>query len=311
MVEPIIVSCSCGRRFQAKPELAGKRLSCPACGCPISIPLAGTEPLHTSAPAADDDPLGFGPLASSSGIPSVGGRLLTTPGTGRGNYRTTSRRGWPTAKTALWIAFGVGGGLLALLFLVVTLRVVVGITKGHAPLPETPAQTKETQGPQMFENPLDGYRVELPGPPVRKMQTLRTPSGSKNISETRFERGNVDRGNGERFWVCRHPFNLPPLRIGQTLDVDALLEVGFEGSKTTFRRNFHFHGHPARETTFEGSRAGHTYVSRARVIVTGNAIYEVQWLASPAKPESEEVRRLFDTFEFTTPQMPLPEHAIR
>lgn len=34
----ISVSCSCGKSFKAKPALAGKKVACPACKAPISIP---------------------------------------------------------------------------------------------------------------------------------------------------------------------------------------------------------------------------------------------------------------------------------
>jgi dienelactone hydrolase len=41
----IEVSCRCGRRFAAKPELAGQRVSCPACGAGLVIPRPPAAPL--------------------------------------------------------------------------------------------------------------------------------------------------------------------------------------------------------------------------------------------------------------------------
>lgn len=35
---PIVVQCACGGKFQAKDELAGKRLNCPSCKSPIQVP---------------------------------------------------------------------------------------------------------------------------------------------------------------------------------------------------------------------------------------------------------------------------------
>jgi hypothetical protein len=43
----IPVACTCGKRFRAKPELAGKRVRCPSCQSPIQIPSA-----ETAAPAS-------------------------------------------------------------------------------------------------------------------------------------------------------------------------------------------------------------------------------------------------------------------
>ncbi|MCL4205254.1 MAG: prolyl oligopeptidase family serine peptidase [Pirellulaceae bacterium] len=41
----IEVSCRCGRRFAAKPELAGQRVKCPACGAGLVIPRPAAAPL--------------------------------------------------------------------------------------------------------------------------------------------------------------------------------------------------------------------------------------------------------------------------
>lgn len=49
----IQVTCQCGKSFNAKPELAGRRVKCPACGSPLQIPAL-------SVPSRDDDPLGLG-----------------------------------------------------------------------------------------------------------------------------------------------------------------------------------------------------------------------------------------------------------
>jgi len=39
---PISVACQCGQKFQAKESLAGKRVKCPDCSEPISIPAEST-----------------------------------------------------------------------------------------------------------------------------------------------------------------------------------------------------------------------------------------------------------------------------
>jgi hypothetical protein len=48
----IVVTCTCGKPLSAQPHLAGKRVRCPACGQPISIPTP--SPTATSAPPAND-----------------------------------------------------------------------------------------------------------------------------------------------------------------------------------------------------------------------------------------------------------------
>ncbi len=49
---PIRVSCQCGAAFQAKDELAGKRVRCPKCGQPLAIPAPAKKP---AAPAPLED----------------------------------------------------------------------------------------------------------------------------------------------------------------------------------------------------------------------------------------------------------------
>ena len=51
---PIVVGCRCGQRFQELDELAGRRVSCPACGQPLAIPSTN------AASAAIGDPLDLG-----------------------------------------------------------------------------------------------------------------------------------------------------------------------------------------------------------------------------------------------------------
>ncbi|OHB66210.1 MAG: hypothetical protein A2V70_12275 [Planctomycetes bacterium RBG_13_63_9] len=41
-VQPIPITCSCGKKFRARADLAGKRVKCPACGQALAIPGAGT-----------------------------------------------------------------------------------------------------------------------------------------------------------------------------------------------------------------------------------------------------------------------------
>ena len=49
---PIPVACACGAKFAAKDELAGKRVKCPKCSQPLTIPAAGAAAAGASAAAA-------------------------------------------------------------------------------------------------------------------------------------------------------------------------------------------------------------------------------------------------------------------
>jgi hypothetical protein len=62
----IATTCPCGKKYQVKEELAGKRVKCPACGDAFEVPLPPVDPLE----APSSDPLGLGsgdPLGLGSG----------------------------------------------------------------------------------------------------------------------------------------------------------------------------------------------------------------------------------------------------
>jgi ribosomal protein S27AE len=49
---PIKIACQCGQGFQAPDNLAGKKVRCPKCGNPLSIPAANRQPPAGQKPAA-------------------------------------------------------------------------------------------------------------------------------------------------------------------------------------------------------------------------------------------------------------------
>lgn len=49
------ISCSCGKKYAAKPELAGKRVRCPACRGEFVVPAPDQAPPVAAVVAADED----------------------------------------------------------------------------------------------------------------------------------------------------------------------------------------------------------------------------------------------------------------
>jgi len=67
------VGCVCGARLEAKPELAGRRVQCPRCGQPLSIPHAQpTQPIKVAC--------GCGKMFAAE--PRLAGQSLKCPGCG-------------------------------------------------------------------------------------------------------------------------------------------------------------------------------------------------------------------------------------
>src|SRR3954468_8440602 len=56
---PIVVACSCGKRFRAPDSAAGRRGKCPGCGGPIEVP-------RPTPPSLEDDPFGDVGLTAAS-----------------------------------------------------------------------------------------------------------------------------------------------------------------------------------------------------------------------------------------------------
>ena len=104
---PISVRCTCGKSFQAKDELSGKRVRCPSCGGAIEIPFAAT---------ASDDPLGLGNFGGA--MPWQAAPVPGASSYGQaGVYRATTAakpKAQGNSNLALWIGLGVGGVLAIL-----------------------------------------------------------------------------------------------------------------------------------------------------------------------------------------------------
>ncbi len=56
---PIAATCACGKKLQVKDELAGKKVRCPNCKQPLTIPAAKPAPPKAPAPAVSS-PFGGG-----------------------------------------------------------------------------------------------------------------------------------------------------------------------------------------------------------------------------------------------------------
>lgn len=93
--------CQCGKSFQAKAELAGKRVKCPACGGVFTVPDVSPQ----LSPA--DDPLGLDGVDLSAPTTPTGGQYLAP-------HQGTSQDG-STNRTVLLLCLGIGGAVVLLL----------------------------------------------------------------------------------------------------------------------------------------------------------------------------------------------------
>ncbi len=69
--QPIAVSCQCGQRFQAPPQMAGKHAKCPSCGSVLSIPSASSvQESQVNLGAQQTDPLAAASANTLLGSPA-------------------------------------------------------------------------------------------------------------------------------------------------------------------------------------------------------------------------------------------------
>ena len=109
---PIVVACRCGQRFRAIDELAGKCVTCPACGQPLAIPPANAP----SAPVGD--PLDLGDLSRLEQSAAASGPLGLAGGDPRriGVPAYAARHAQPEESLNRWliVAMCVAGGVVLL-----------------------------------------------------------------------------------------------------------------------------------------------------------------------------------------------------
>ena len=289
------VACPCGGRFQAPAQLAGRRVSCPACGKPIDVPALADSSLDAAALAMQSLPA-TNPLRRPAAAVSS----------------AVARRPVPLG---LWIGLGVGGAALVLV-LVILLALW---NAGQRLIAENMAKEKERQaarqaaglapeqpatkadGPQVYESPTGHFSVEFPGKPRREF-VRNTELGGLSHWEAKFTVGDFSRGRGEQYLVTE-TIGSPKVKDGKIeaaltdlVNITAGVDVGRGRILTTTELTAP--GQRGREVTYESqTRQGGRVSGRYRVLITDREIISLEWVAAPAKAEPAEVARFFDSFK--------------
>jgi hypothetical protein len=171
---PIPVGCQCGKRFQAKDELAGKKVKCPGCGNVLTIP----QPQPAGIAGGIDDLFGPGggdPLFNSGSMAANGMGGAGMPGSA-GPPRPRRKKG----PNMVLIAGIAGGGVGLLLILVVVLVVVLGGRRGGNDVAVNPAPVVPAAAATV--EPITGASTAPPPPtgnaPAVDITTGATPPPS-------------------------------------------------------------------------------------------------------------------------------------
>ena len=155
-MQPIPVTCSCGKKFRAKTELAGKRVECPACGQALAIPRAGP-----AAGTAPSKPLDLDQLMAAETA------AVTLPRVPLGPSKK-SKKGTDGSNTGLIVGLSVGAGAVVL---VLVLVVVLWSSGDNAELAKEGTQPG-TQPSESVEAPLSPS-----APPPGAADVPAAPSG--------------------------------------------------------------------------------------------------------------------------------------
>ena len=275
-------------------------MKCPACGQPIDVP-ALADPLEAAGlamqtlPAAN--PLGR-PLASA--VSPAGAR--------------------PAVPRAVWIALGVGGGLVALL-----LVVAIGLwTAGQRLIAHNMELERQRQvaqaaaggqpaapqnGPQIYQTPAGRLTVEFPGRPKREL-VRNSESGrlSQPHWEASYDIGEFLKFRGEQFLVIEKPrskkLTEAQMEAGLTELVNITANIDVGRGRLLSSLDISQAGYRGREVTYEyTAKSGGRVSGRYRVLFTDRELISIEWVAAPGKAETPEVKRFFDSFQLA------PGHA--
>lgn len=190
--------CSCGKQYQVKAELAGKRVKCPACQGILQVPQA--------APPPQPDPLDLGALdLGSLGVGVTPQPTLPSmPNHGTYNYGAPSPAQFMSAPRPTAVAAPKKGSSLARMVLIIggaaggVLLLVCGLCGfgmylAVRPPPVSPAALQ----------PFDVTAVGLPTFPERGAPT--TVEGNVQFHEIQLGQADGQPGHGRLLWLYLPP----------------------------------------------------------------------------------------------------------
>jgi len=206
----------------------------------------------------------------------------------------------------LWIALGVGGGLVLLVLAVLLGLRTIGErlqAEAVAKAAQRPPAGQAAAGPQVYTSPTRRFSVEFPGPPKRELVRTSEPGRlSQSHWEASYEIGEFLQFRGEHFLVMEKSRNkkLTDAQIDagltELVNVTANIDVG--RGRLLSSLDVSQPGYRGREVTFEyTAKSGGRVSGRYRVLITDREIISIEWVSAPAKPETAEVARFFDSFQ--------------
>jgi hypothetical protein len=139
----LVVTCSCGQSFRAQPQLAGKRVQCPACGSPLQIPLL--------PPAPSADPLGLGGLNEWEMGTPLPRAPVSRPLPTQRSYGPARKKRRIRINSRVWVvAGGVLAGVVACVLVLWGAWFAVGLIRSPQAVFETAKSAAEREDWETF-----------------------------------------------------------------------------------------------------------------------------------------------------------------
>ena len=284
------VACACGRRLEAPAQLAGKRVKCPACGQPIDVPAL--------ADSLDSAGLAMQALPAANPL-------------GKPAAAASSPAGRKPLPLGLWIGLGVGGGVLVLvlvagLSLWMSLQRMIAENRAQVAARAAANQAAGQPaaplvGPQVYQTPAGRLTVEFPGRPRREL-VRSSDRGGLSHWEAELTLGDFLQGRGEQFLAMEQPLarKLADEKIEAALANLVAVTAHTDDSRGRIVTTLDISqpGYRGREVTYEyTTKSGGRVSGRYRVLITDREIISIEWVAAPAKAETAEVAKFFDSFQ--------------
>jgi hypothetical protein len=265
-------------------------VKCPGCGQAIDVPPLTGSPLDSAGLAMQ----ALAPAASPLGRPAS----VSSPASGI----SAMPRG-------LWIALGVGGAAVVLLLAVVLVLWTIGqrlIADNQAKAAQRAAAgqaAKPAAGPQVYTSPTGRFSVEFPGSPKRELVRNSEPGRlSQSYWEASYDIGEFLEFRGERFLVMEKQrskkLTNEQIDAGLTDLVNITANIDNGRGRLLSSVDISQPEYRGREVTYEyTAKSGGRVSGRYRVLFTDKELISIEWVTAPAKAETPEVKRFFDSFQ--------------
>jgi hypothetical protein len=152
----------------------------------------------------------------------------------------------------------------------------------------------DTPSWERFTSREGGFSVLLPGTPMQRTKSLKTPFGTVNMTMVLA----MDPDAGSCYGVVYADFPADLVRPGNTDDILDAVGMGMvQGAKGKLRdtKEIKFGAHPGRELEME--LPGGTGIGRARVYLVKGRLYQVLTLLPGDAAQSPEAGRFLDSFK--------------